>query len=287
MRSLKLIAILFLVAGCAGSLIKDEEKTEIDKLIQLYQSENWEVREKTIIKASFFNSVLTEDLMLKAMNDTHIAVRMEAINGLGNIRSYKAKTIIRQIAESDNSGNERWYALKALAMYRDPTSAPIFAKGLNSSDWIIREESIKGLLKIDDIVIKHISTPYIIKALDDPGTNVVITTLLNLNIKNEKIYAKIIEILTQAYSNSSNKINILKASLNALQGYELDKNARQVIIKLLTHSNSEVRLLSLAVLKKDKELQHTRRVHSRIIPAIGKSFYIIRLGRFQEVLNKC
>lgn len=254
MRILKLIIILFIITGCTKNLVNDQEK-EVEKLTQLYQSESWEVRKKAVIKASSLKSSITEDLLLTAMNDTHMSVRMEAVSGLGDIRSYRAKSAIKQLSESENNSNERWYALKALAQYRDPTSAPVFAKGLGSSDWLIREESIKGLLCIDEIVIKHISTPYIIKALDDPATNIVTAALANLNIRNEKIYAKIIEILTKAYSDPAKKINIMKASLTALHGYELDNNARKLIIKLLTHPNNDIRLLSLAVLKKDRELQ--------------------------------
>ncbi len=145
------------------------------------------------------------------------------------------------------------YAIQTLAQYRDPTSAPIFAKGLASDDWLVREESIKGLLTIDDIFIKRISVPYIIQSLNDSRINVRLATLENIKIQNKVIYNELTVIINN--EENYNKTNLLNAAIKAINGYLLDKATRERLISFLTHPNTEIRLSSLKVLKKDKELQ--------------------------------
>ncbi len=140
-----------------------------------------------------------------------------------------------------------------LAIGDEPPLAPELAQGLVSDDWLIREESIKGLLMIDDILIEKISVPYIIQALNDPRINVRLTTMEYLKVKDERISAVLSGIIND--DENFHKINLLKAALKAIHGYLLDKETRERLIDFLTHPNVDIRILSLGVLKKDKELQ--------------------------------
>ena len=143
--------------------------------------------------------------------------------------------------------------MKALAEYRDPTASPIFVKGLTSEDWLLREESIKGLLMIDDILIQQVSIPYILKALRDQRINVRLSALKYVKVRNIKIYEVLQHIVNN--KNNYNRIIILISTLNAIKGYLLDDKTRERLIEFLTHPNREIRILSLSVLKKDNELK--------------------------------
>ncbi|MBN2403269.1 MAG: HEAT repeat domain-containing protein [Spirochaetes bacterium] len=244
---------LILIQGCSGRYIsEDNERKIVEALSQSYKSNSWETRKEAVSNLCFHYSPEVEDIVITALEDTHSAVKIEALKCLGIKRPLKAKRIIRRIAESEQDNNIRMYSIQSLAKYRDPTSAPVFAKGLNSEDWLIREESIKGILMIDDALIKRISVPYIIQALNDSRINVRLAALENLKIKNKIIYNELSAIINN--DETYNKINLLNAAIKAINGYLLDKTTREKIISLLTHPNVDVRISSLGVLKKDKEL---------------------------------
>ena len=240
-----------LVLGCAKDMIKKSYRKEIEIETIKYNSNNWELRREAISKVSSYNTQEAVDLLIKALEDTHSSIRIEAIKGIGRVTPIKAKKKIKEIAEFESINNIRYYAITSLAQYDDVNTAPIFVKGLESKDWFIREGSIKGLLKINDAIIKYFSIPYIIKSLNDTNENVRITTLNHLNIKDSKIYIILKKIL---YKDIYSKISLLKGTLRALKGYKLDGKIQERIIEFLTHSNKEIRLLSLAVLKENHEL---------------------------------
>jgi hypothetical protein len=254
----ELFSILIIIPvtfyGCSKRYItEDEDRKAVVLLSQALKSDNWQTRKDALNRLCSYNTTETEDLLIAALDDTHPIVKVEALNCLAVKKPNKAKRNIRQIAEFEDDDNVRMAAIQTLSKYRDPTFAPIFAKGLSNDDWLIREESIKGLLMIDDILIMRISVQYILQALSDPRINVRLATLENLKIKNKIIYKELSAIINS--DENYNKISLLNAAIKAMNGYLLDKTTRVKIIGYLTHPNIEVRISSLGVLKKDKELQ--------------------------------
>jgi HEAT repeat protein len=236
-----------ILAGC-GKSVKQKTAEDLNRFEIQYRSPDWTERIKAMISVSAYSSPQAVDILKKATEDSHSLVRIEALKGLDKIVSPSAKILIRNIAESENDDNVRVNAIRALAKYRDPTAALVFAKGLKSRDWLIREESIVGLLMIDDLTIKYISIPYIIEALGDRNESVVVTTLKNLDIRDPRIYKRIVKIMKSA---PSYKHSIIIAALKALQGYRLDENTRKYLIEYLTHNNVDIRLLALRALKQE------------------------------------
>jgi hypothetical protein len=257
LTKIKLILIIIIIItlpGCTKRYTtENEEHKAVELLSQSYKSNNWQTRKEALNRLCTYNSPETEDLLIAALEDTHPIVKIEALNCIAVKKPNKAKRNIRQIAEFEDNDNVRMAAIQTLAKYRDPAFALIFAKGLASDDWLIREESIKGLLMIEDILIMHISVPYVLQALSDPRINIRLATLENLKIKNKVIYNELSAIINN--DENYNKINLLNAAIKAINGYLLDKTTREKIIGYLTHPNIEVRISSLGVLKKDKELQ--------------------------------
>ena len=62
------------------------------------------------------------------------------------------------------------------------------------------------------------------------------------------IYNEIVKII----KNKSSGLSLLKAALSAARGYRFDEETRERIVKLLTHRNREIRILSLQALKQEK-----------------------------------
>jgi HEAT repeat protein len=245
------ISILFL-CGCTGRFISDDENKDLEKIIKLYDSLSWEDRNSAINQVCVIKSSNAVNLLARALDDTHSANRIQALECLGIRTEKSTKKRIKEIAESDPDSNVKLKAIQALAWYKDPSSAPVFAKGLSHEDWLIREESIKGMLMINDAIIREISIPYILKALDDPRINVRLTALRYLEVKNQRIYYKLTGIIND--EKNFNKINLLKTCLNAINGYVIDPDTKKKLIKFLTHQNKDIRILALNVLKKENEL---------------------------------
>ncbi len=249
-----IVILIVVLHGCSGRYItEEEERKAVQILSRSYRSDNWQIRKEALSSLCSHDSPEAEDLLIEALNDTHPIVKIEALNCIAVKKTNKAKKSIRQIAEFEANENVRMIAIKTLSKYRDPASALIFAKGLASDDWLIREESIRGLLMINDMVIRRISVPYIVQALNDPRINVVLATLENLNVRNKEIYNELSAIINS--EENYNKIDLLKAAIKAINGYLLDKKTREKIIGFLTHPNTDIRISSLGALKKDKELQ--------------------------------
>ncbi len=232
--------------------ISTENRVLFRELRAGYKSSNWEVRLASVKKMASVEHPDKDDFFLETLNDSHSLVRIEAIKGLSKSESSKVRRRIRSLAEYEENVSIRWYALKTLSTFQDATSAPVFVKGLNSEDWIIREECIKGLLAIEDFAVKYVSIPYIIQALEDKNLNVRITTMNSLKIKDRRIYAVLIEMIN---GRIDRQYGLLIALLKAIHGYRLDPEVKERISDLLTHSNPEVRINALRVLKKDIELE--------------------------------
>jgi hypothetical protein len=190
-------------------------------------------------------------ILTYAAQDPQPAVRIEAVLSLAEIKSAQSLPMIKKIALEDRDDNVKWYAIKALRTYKDPSTADIFILGLGSNDWLIREESIKGICSLDDMTIRAMLIPYIIKAINDPSSSVMLTALRWVKTKDDRLYAVIAEKLK-----NSTKYNysLIEASLIALSGYQLDPKTNEKVIGLLVHDNPRIRILALRVLKKERTL---------------------------------
>ena len=186
-----------------------------------------------------------------AAQDPYTSIRIEALKGLARCKDKSTQAAIKKIAADEKSPDVRWYAVKALRVFKDPSDIDVFTKGLQSEDWLIREASIRGLLVLDDETIKKSLIPFIIQAINDPEASVALTALRRLKIKDGKLYRTIVDKF-----NSCNEYNysLLMATLIALNGYKLDEKTKNKVINLLVHPNIKIRILALRVLKKDKML---------------------------------
>lgn len=227
-----------------------KKDVSIEQHRRMYESDDWTARKKAINSASRIHAPEATDLLLKATYDTHATVRIEALAGLRRHMPHKALDRVKEIAESENNINVRWHALKTLGYYREPTAALIFARNLKDDDWLIREESIKGLLKIDDYSIRYVSVPYVIEALGDGSMSVKLTTLKYLQVSDPRIYDKLSAILLSA---GDGQQALIEQTLKALKGYELEQKTRDRVIRYLTHQNVNIRLNAHRVLVAQKE----------------------------------
>ncbi len=225
------------------------DKGTMERYGALYRSQDWEARRKTIAELSAYHSPDAEDLLIAAADDTHQLVRIEALEGLEKIASAKGKRKIQYIAEYEHNLNVRWHALRVLSDFRDSSNAPIFAKGLASQDWLVREESIKGLLRIEDFTVRYISVPYILQALNDPSINVRLAALENMKVRDERLYAALSQMLA---GDILGQYTMLKGVLKAIEGYRLDDSTRKRITSLLMHPNVDIRVHAFRVLKSDR-----------------------------------
>jgi len=257
-KSLVGTAALLLLISCGRDALIDQqmmdEKSITSAEIQ-YDSKNWQIRKRAIENLAV--SINRESpnpravrLILKATYDIYPSVKIEALNSLSGIYTEEVYERVVKIASSENNPNVKWYALNSLAMFKNPMSAPVFIKGFRSSDWLIREASIKGMLMIEDITTKRQLTPYIVMGINDPVMSVQIVTLKNSDIYNKTIYREIKKNFYRKKTGNS----LLNASLIAIKGYKLDQATREKIINLLTHHNTRTRILALRVLKEEQKL---------------------------------
>lgn len=253
---LPLIAAL-LLAGC-GRLQKAELVRIQNQraLAHKYAAGNWvdrrdAVREIVKYVGTQKNALIIGTLKV-ASRDTHPAVRIEAMKGLPAIRSEETLALLKQTAAGDRDGNVRWYALQSLRLFRDPSAADAYVKGLSSDDWLVREESILGILDLDEAVVRPRLVPAIIRALRDPRSSIVTTTLLNLKVRDDALYRA---ITGRLFACSDFDYSMLEAALTALDGYSLDPKTNEKMINLLVHNNYRIRVLALRVLKKDRSMK--------------------------------
>lgn len=252
-----LLLILFISqAGC--NMFQKSELVRVQKqrsAANKYATGNWmdrrdAVKEIITCLGHDKNDLVIGTLMVGS-KDPYSAVRIEAVKGLGILHTNEALDVVKKIATDDKDGNVRWHALKELRSFKDPSIAEVYIKGLGSDDWLIREESVKGMLAMDDTIIKEKLIPYIIKAINDPSTSVSYTTLHVVKIKDARLYQAITDKLN---SSSLYNYSLLEASLIALEGYKLDPKTKEKVINLLVHDSTRIRLLALRVLKKEEIL---------------------------------
>jgi len=218
-----------------------------------YAMGNWMDRRKAVREIVRYIGPQKNDLIIGTLKvasiDPHPAVRIEAMKRIPLIKSDELSVLLKKAAAGDRDGNVRWYALQSLRLTRDPASADVYVRGLASGDWLIREESIRGILELDEAVIRPRLIPHIIRALGDPRTSVVISTLNGLKIRDDALYRA---ITGKLFAASEHDYSMLEAVLTALEGYSLDPKTKEKVINLLLHNNYRIRVLSLRVLKKDR-----------------------------------
>lgn len=242
---LLVIIVLSFAVSCTRPVITQPEIKKSSEYLEMYKSGDWTVRKTAIQKLSKFNDQESIDALIVATNDSHSAVVIEALRALRRHKPAKALDRITELAEKSTHPNIRWHAIRTLGFYKDPTSAVIFAKGMNDEDWLIREESIKGLLKINDYSIRFISIPYILQALEDPSNTVKLAALKYLRIKDPRIYQKLSKILLDSQDYQQ---KIIEETLIALKSYELDEVTKEKVIYYLTHQNQKIRLAAYSAL---------------------------------------
>ncbi len=251
------VFLLICITACSGSLILNSDaaiKEEIIRAVRDYSSPDWETRRRALNRAAeYLDSDFSKNVILfliKATDDTHPLVRAEALRELKKARAESAHEKIRFLAVNDTDTNVRVFALDALGEYRSPEDEEAFKKSFMDADWLIREAAIRGLLKIDDAAVQERNIELILKAINDPNISVQIETLNTLQYKDPRLYREISRLI----NNKNTKISLLKAALAAASGYRFDGVTRKRLIRLVTHSNKEVRLLAFRALKKEEQM---------------------------------
>ncbi|HSV96151.1 MAG TPA: HEAT repeat domain-containing protein [Spirochaetota bacterium] len=249
-----LFLAFFLHTGCGsgGTQLKKDDRQKIRETAARCESASWQVRQSAVKDLASYQVREAEEILIRALDDSHTLVRVEALRGLENTDNKKARRRIRALAEYEQNNSVRWQAIRVLRGFRDARDAVVFAKGLSSDDWLLREESIKGLLSIEDFAIKYVSVPYVLQALADPSMNVRVAAIENLSVQDERIYRALAAMLDDE---AITKHTLLRALLKGLNGYKLDGLTMKRVTALLVHQNAEIRVLSLRLLKRDRELK--------------------------------
>lgn len=253
-----LLIIITILASVSCSLKSgmhsenEETRRQIRGYTDEYSSENWGVRIAAVKKASkYADTIHARDilpLMLLASDDYHPLIQIEAVKSLRKMKSYAAIEKLRELALTEPDLNVRRASITALQDYSLPGNADIFIAGTESRDWLIREASYIGLLKIKPEETQRRFTGRILKGMRDPNLSVKIAVLTNVKIKDPLLYNEISGLINDKKSGAS----LLKGALTAVNGYILDDKTRKRILDLLTHRNKDVRLLSLQALKREK-----------------------------------
>jgi HEAT repeat protein len=257
---LLLLCVLTLPCGCGVSRKSDLMRFQKQKeAAARYDGENWmerrDIARDVVRYYGKDNNDPVIEILTMAARDPHPAVRIEAVQAFARIHSVQSLPMISKAALEDGNDNVRWYALQALRSLNDPSSADTYARCLDSVDWLIREESIKGICALDDAVIREKLVPSIIKAINDHDSTVMLAALRGVKIKDARIYPSIAEKLRSATEYNYSQI---EASLAALNGYRLDPKTKEKVIGLLVHNNQQIRILALRVLKKDRILMKSQ-----------------------------
>lgn len=248
------LQILFFISCISSNRFSNDAKIEknITNAVNNYNSDNWEKRLESIKSISkYTNSIYAKNTMLlviRALDDSHSAVRIEALKILKIMKVPAAEEKIGTIALTDNNYNARSFAFSALSEFRNINNENIFLKGLENKDWLVRESSLIGLMKINDpeIQIKHIDI--ILKSIKDKNVSIKLACISNLVIKDPLIYAELSKII----NNKKSDLYILKTALNKIKGYKIDDKTKDRIITLLTHRDKEIRILSLKALQQEE-----------------------------------
>jgi len=245
---------LIILSGCSSGdqFIEDKKiQNDITTAIYNYNSNDWEIRLNSIRNISKYSDTVYAKhslmLLFKALDDSHSEVRIETLKILKKMKAAAAEDKIAEIASTDENSNVRFFAYSALEEYGNLINEDIFIKGLSDNDWLVQEASLKGLMKINDpeIQIRHINI--IINAINHRNISIQLIAVSNISIKHLLIYNELSKII----NNDKSGRHILKAALEKIRGYKLDEKTKKRIIKLLTHRDKNIRILSLQVLKQE------------------------------------
>lgn len=253
-KLLILLIITLFLSACGRNQFTEDAAIQKDITIAVnnYNSDDWEIRLNSIKSISKYSDTVyaknTLLLLFKALNDPHSELRIEALKILKKMKAPGTEEKIGEIATDDENSNVRYYAYSALEEYRDIKNEDIFLQGLDNKDWLVREASLQGLMKIDDpeIQIRHLDT--IISAMNDQNVSIKLTAISNISIKNPLIYDELSKII----NNEDSGRYLLKAALQKIRGYKLDLKTKKRLIQLLTHRDKNIRLLSLQALRQEK-----------------------------------
>ena len=269
------VGVFFLMSCTRDIGVKEQAQAQLvlNESWKLYKSQEWTERHSAVEKMGLFLSQIDKSIIqtlisgkkkdsesieyfyLTAVRDSHSMVRIDALKGLSLLLSEEAYPVIANMAVNDRSDNVRWYAVQTLSLYRKNAASDIFTRCLNDDDWLIREAAIRGVLMLDEIFQQKKMVSFIIQAIKDPNNNVKAAALSGVTIKDNAIYAEMIELLR-----TKDKLNskLLAALLKGLQGYILSEDVRMHVIDLLSYKNREVRINALRVLKTEKVMLKKR-----------------------------
>jgi HEAT repeat protein len=250
-------------ASCGKNLISEQQTRDSEsfrKIRMLYESGDWAIRQRGIsetgrlIRERGYSALpdnVIRDFLLRATEDAHPMIKIDAIEtlkGLSADSSVSGRLMELSLKEADP--NVRWTAIRILAESPPDQALPVFVDNFESDDWIIREASITGILRINNESLRDQVTPLVVRALQDRASGVRIAALNNLSFRDESFYRL---IRRHFHEKPRPQVRILCAALKAIRGYDIDKDTREKIIALLSHPDKNVRLLALRTLKKQKK----------------------------------
>ncbi|MCL1864939.1 MAG: HEAT repeat domain-containing protein [Spirochaetes bacterium] len=250
---LYLLIIFSHLLACSSQFKEDAKiQKEIITAVNSYNDDNWEIRFSAVKNISkYSNTVYAKNsilLLIKALDDPYSEVRIEALKSLKKIKAAAAEEKIGDLALTDESSNVRYFAYLALEEYTNISNENIFLQGVNDNDWLVKEAALRGLLRIHDgaIQMKHIDI--IIDCIKSKNIAIRLTAIQHLTIKSTLIYDELADIINDQTSG----LTILKTALSGIKGYKFDIKTKMRIIELLTHTDKNVRLLSLQALQYEK-----------------------------------
>ena len=249
------LALFFTSCVKENTRQKTEEENMIQKYSEMYHSPDWIIRLEAIaaLKNPPYQNAWHPSNKKKiitflegATEDIHTAVKIEAIKQLAAyIDDAGVIKCLEEISLNDENNNVRWMTLNSLLQSPSYETIRVFIINFADSDILIKEASIKGILKLSDNSSKQEVLPYILDALNDNAINVKIAALENLTFKDEAIY----QILAEHFQKNRLSATMLDLLLKAINGYKLDEETQEKIFPFLTHTDANIRILALRALK--------------------------------------
>ncbi|MDR3237814.1 MAG: HEAT repeat domain-containing protein [Spirochaetia bacterium] len=246
--------VLFVSCGRENLKRQAEEEKAIQKSIEMYHSPDWLIRLNGIEAVknpphpkgwsqNAEKSIVT--FLIGATEDAHPAIRIEAVKSLAPYNSNK--NVIGRLKEicMNDGNNVRWTALDVLSQSSAPETLDVFIANVSSIDILIREASIKGIMRVSNDSLKQDVLPYILAAIQDQAIGVRIAALENLKFKDDAIY----QALAKCFQEDGLTVSLLASLLKAINGYKIDSATWEKIVPLLTHADTGIRLLALRALK--------------------------------------
>lgn len=134
--------------------LADREYGRRDPYTQRYQQiaqfdSDWLVRATAIRMLNRSRDASATSIFVKALEDTHPIVRVEAAKALKNIPDQNAiPVLLRLVADNDQDRDVRIWSAAALGNYKTPQVAQALATQLGSRDFSIAWESRRSLIAI-------------------------------------------------------------------------------------------------------------------------------------------